>query len=573
MISTTLPQQTNTSGPFFDVILISGEKWADHPHSGIGIIARVLENEGYTVGIIEKPDWRTTTSFLKLGLPRLFFGISSGSIDSMLQNYTPLKKKRAEDPYHPFQSNIPDRATIVYAQKLRQALKSTEEGRNRKIPIVLGGVEASLRRFSHYDYWDNKIRRSILFDAKADILVYGPGEFQIIQIANRISKKQKLIGIEGTSIIVSQKEKKKVEEETENLEVLPSHEEVCTDKFRFCDMQLIFSNSKNLLQKVDNRAVIQFRMHQYTTEELDRIYNLPFTYNIPSDFPELQMAKFSIITHRGCIGECNFCAIALHQGTKIISRSKESILSEIELMSHLSDFHGYISDLGGPSANMYGMDCSNRDSCLQHCINCPILDRTHQKALDLLKESRKIPGVKKVFVRSGVRYDMIMDHEEYMKELIIHHISGHLKIAPEHFSPRVYHLMNKDNSRFSEFFRKFHQLNPDPKQGLKYYFITAHPGSTMEDAQLLRNKICKLGEKNTESIQIFTPTPMSVSTCMYYTGLNPYTKESIYVPYTYREKKDQKNILFKDRSSSTIGTQFKSQINVKKRKKKKKTKR
>ena len=458
----------------------------------------------------------------------------------MLQNYTPLKKKRAEDPYHPFKSNIPDRATIVYAQKIRQAIKQNSS-KVSSIHIVLGGVEASLRRFTHYDYWSNSLRKPIILDAKADILVYGPGEYQVVEIARRLVHKQPLWGIEGTVISFPQK---KCLVDIDNFESLPSFEEIATNKERFCDMQLQFSNSKNLLQKNGNFMVLQYRMHNYTSDELDAIFSLPYSYHIPKNFSEFQMAQFSIITHRGCIGECSFCAIALHQGTKIVSRSQKNILEEIEKMTHLDGFRGYISDLGGPSANMYGMDCSNRESCMQHCMKCPILDRSHKKALELLQKSREIPGIKKVFVRSGVRFDMIIDHDEYMRELFTHHISGQLKIAPEHFSPNICALMNKDNSRFEEFLQKFKQLNPDPKQSLKYYFITAHPGSTLKDVEFLHKKIRQLGEKSTESIQIFTPTPMSVSTCMYYTGLNPFTKEPVYVPYTYKEKKIQKNLLY-----------------------------
>ena len=540
MISTSLPKEVSSTTPFFDVILVSGEKWADHPHSGIGIISRVLEAAGFSVGIIEKPNWHTLADFTKLGMPKLFFGVSSGSIDSMLQNYTPLKKKRAEDPYHPFKSNIPDRATIVYAQKIRQAIKQNSS-KVSSIHIVLGGVEASLRRFTHYDYWSNSLRKPIILDAKADILVYGPGEYQVVEIARRLVHKQPLWGIEGTVISFPQK---KCLVDIDNFESLPSFEEIATNKERFCDMQLQFSNSKNLLQKTGNFMVLQYRMHNYTSDELDAIFSLPYSYHIPKNFSEFQMAQFSIITHRGCIGECSFCAIALHQGTKIVSRSQKNILEEIEKMTHLDGFRGYISDLGGPSANMYGMDCSNRESCMQHCMKCPFLDRSHKKALELLQKSREIPGIKKVFVRSGVRFDMIIDHDEYMRELFTHHISGQLKIAPEHFSPNICALMNKDNSRFEEFLQKFKQLNPDPKQSLKYYFITAHPGSTLKDVEFLHKKIRQLGEKSTESIQIFTPTPMSVSTCMYYTGLNPFTKEPVYVPYTYKEKKIQKNLLY-----------------------------
>ncbi|MHA1675357.1 MAG: YgiQ family radical SAM protein, partial [Promethearchaeota archaeon] len=541
--------------------LISGEYWVDHPHSGVGIIAKVLENAGYSVGIIEKPDWRSPNDFMRFGLPKLFFGITSGSIDSMLQNYTPLKKPRSKDPFKPYDSQIPDRAVIVYSQMVHRAVKLLQRKLENfhhnptsiPIPIVLGGVEASLRRFTHYDYWDNKLRKPILFDAKADILVYGPGEFQIVEIANRLLNRKDLVGISGTSVILNESQ---LSEFSDPKEFLPSYANVEQSKEAFCDMQLAFSNQNTLIQQVDHRYIIQFQQHTYTTAELDAVYKLPYSYDVPIEFPEFKMAQFSIITHRGCIGECNFCAIALHQGAKIVSRSQQNILDEITRMTQHPDFSGYIGDLGGPSANMYGMDCDNASFCLKKCISCSILNQSHQKPLDLLRATRKIPGVKKVFVRSGIRYDMVVDKDEYLQEISDHHISGSLKIAPEHFSPSVCALMNKDSSTFDRFRKKFIKMNASKNQTLKYYFITAHPGSTMEDAVFLKQKIAKLGEKNTESIQIFTPTPMSVSTCMYYTGLNPFTKTPIHIPYSFREKKDQKNILYsRDRPDSSKNAQ------------------
>ncbi len=534
----------------FDIILVCGDYWADHPHSGVGVIARILEEEGFSVGIIEKPDWRSTNDIIKFGLPKLFYGVSSGAIDSMLQNYTPLKKLRSEDPYKPFSSGIPDRAIIVYSQLIKRAQKELTKG--SFVPIILGGVEASLRRFTHYDYWSNKLRRPILFDAKADLLVYGPGEYQIRQIALRLKNKQGLENIAGTCLILKRSVDSFEKEifSGKKFEVLPSFNDVSQDNKMFCKMQMRFSNQRNLVQQVDNRVLVQYRMHNYTSEELDALYELPFSYKIPDKFKEFQMTKFSIITHRGCFGNCSFCSIALHQGTKIISRSIESITSEIKRMSKFSDFKGYISDIGGPSANMYGMDCPSAHNCEKNCIDCSILNRSHEKALELLQESRKINRIKKTFVRSGIRYDLAIDHDEYLKELSEYHISGNLKIAPEHFSPNICALMNKPNDKFDEFKEKFDQINKTLKQHLKYYFITAHPGSTMEDVHNLREKLEDLGFQNTESIQIFTPTPMSISTCMYYTGLNPYTLEPVYIPYTYNEKKKQKNLLYPSQRES-----------------------
>ncbi len=526
-----------------DIILISGEYWADHPHSGVGVIARVLSEDGYNVGIIEKPNWSSTEDFIKLGMPRLFWGITSGAIDSMLQNYTPLKRLRKDDPHKPYDSKIPDRSVIVYAQKLREAqnqlVKQSGGKKNHKAPIIIGGVEASLRRFTHYDYWDNDLRRSILLDSRADLLVYGPGEYQIKEIAYRLENGESLYNIEGTCIVESEIPK--------NLKItlLPSHEDIKNEKKEFCKMQLLLTNSRNIVQPVKNRYIIQFKQHQYTTEELDDIYNLPFSYDIPKKYKEFKMAKFSIITHRGCFGGCNFCAINLHQGNKIVSRSLSSILKEIEKMSNDPEFKGFIDDIGGASANMYGMDCKLSNTCEKNCMDCELLDKTHKTYTNLLEQSREISGVKKTFVRSGIRYDLALDADpRFLEELINHHISGYLKIAPEHLSQRVCELMNKPCERFEEFLERFKELNHNNQWILKYYFITAHPGSTIEDAKVLAQSMKKLGKKKTNKVQIFTPTPMSISACMYYTGLDPYTLKPIYVPYSYKEKKKQKRILF-----------------------------
>jgi uncharacterized radical SAM protein YgiQ len=535
-----------------DIILISGEFWADHPHSGIGVIARVLDAEGYSVGIIEKPDWNNTEDFLKFGMPKLFFGISAGAIDSMLANYTPLKKLRSNNEYNPYISGIPDRAIIVYSQKVRQAINAffKKLGKKKvKIPIIIGGVEASLRRFTHYDYWDNKLRRSILFDAKADILVYGPGEYQIREIAKRIKSNGDFKDIEGICYISNEKITDFTEKKYQgkSYEILPSHESVLKDKIAFCKMQLQFSNGKNLIQEVGDKLLIQNMMYDYSQEDLDQLYELPFTYSIPSKYHEFEMLRFSIITHRGCFGNCNFCSIALHQGDKIVSRSIDNIITEIKKMSKQPEFKGYISDIGGPSANMYGMDCENHTNCSLTCLECPKYNNSHTKLIELLKKSRQVPSVKKTFVRSGIRYDLSVDFDEYLEELCEFHISGNLKIAPEHFSPNVEKLINKNNKRFDEFKAKFEKLNETHRNDLRYYFITAHPGSTMADAEMLRKKMKQLNINNlkrTEAVQIFTPTPMSISTCMYYTGLNPFTLEEIYIPYSYSEKKEQKRILF-----------------------------
>lgn len=498
----------------FDVIIVTGEEHEDHPLSPSGVLKRVLEAKGYTVGIIEKP--QTKEDYAQLGLPKLFFAVTSGSIDSMLNNYTPLKKERLADEYS-HTKPMPDRAVIVYCNKLRESFPGCK--------LVIGGVEASLRRFTHYDYWDNHLRRSILLDSRADILIYGNGEKQIIEIADRLKQNQDLLGIAGTCIISKELPKDFVE--------LPSHEEVVNSKEQFCRAQIKFSNYINLAQKYPHQYVLQSAYPNYTTTDLDWIYSLPYTRDLrPGSL--LKMAQFTVVTHRGCFGKCNFCSIALHQGDRIISRSEQSILEEIKRITKHPQFKGTLDDLGGPSANMYGMDCAL--NCGKDCIPCK--KTAHQRLIQLLRKARAIKGVKKIFVRSGIRYDLALKEPEYVRELCQHHISGSLKIAPEHFAPEVLQLMNKSGGQFDKFISLFNSFNPDGKQSLKYYFMICHPGESKETLQLLISKAKKL--KNIEQYQIFTPTPMSISSCMYWTGLNPFTLKSIKVIYDYNTKKQMK---------------------------------
>ncbi len=515
-------------GKGFDIILVSGDPYADHPLSPVGVIARVLDAKGYRVGVIEKPDWTRDDDFLKLGRPRLFFGVTSGSIDSCLANYTPLLRRREKDEHVPYSSGKPDRAVIVYCNKIRRLFPG--------IPIVIGGIEASLRRLAHYDYWENRIRRSILLDSRADILVYGPGELQVIEIAARLSGGESLEGIPGTAIVSRQL--------PVDFEEIPSFEEVSSDPEKFIQAQRALANYRSLAQKHANRYLLQFPMPEYTSEVLDWIYGLPFSRYIPADYSELEMGKFSVVTHRGCLGRCSFCSLSLHQGDRIVSRSEESILEEIRSLTRHPDFKGYIDDLGGPTANMYGMDC--RRCQPGFCLTCQKLDRSHRRLINLLRRARQIPGVKKVFVRSGIRYDLALDSPEYVRELVEHHVSGLLKIAPEHVSPAVLRLMNKSGVPVEKFRQLFQKLSGKKKQHLKYYFMVAHPGTTMKEARELAAYIKKLsaqGEKPVEGVQIFTPTPMTRSTCMYYTGQDPETGQPVYVPRTFEEKKAQKRLI------------------------------
>ncbi len=495
----------------YDIIFITGEMYFDHPLCGVAILKRLLEKNNYKVGVIEKPT--KEEHIKKLGKPKLFFAVTSGSIDSMVRNYTPLKKLRSDDKFLNYNETVPDRTVLVYSNWIKHLFKGSI--------IVLGGTESSLRRFVHYDYWSNKLRKPILFDTRADILAFGSAEKQILEIAKRIKNKEQLTKIEGTCIIT--KDKVKAIE-------LPSFEQVEKSKEKFCDMQNLLSNNKDLIQKIDNRYVIQYKSPKYTPKDLDEYYELPFTRKAPK---ELKGFEFSVITHRGCVGSCNFCSINLMQGNRIISRSEESILKEIKNITKLKNFKGNIDDLGGPSANMYGMDC---DNCDKECLECTNLNRSNKRLINLLKKARKIKGIKKIVIRSGIRYDLASP--EYIDEIAAHHIMSTLRIAPEHVNKDVLKLMNKDYGDLNKFINNFKKT----KRKLSFYFMTAHPGSSMKEAKELAKKVKEL--KNAETVQVFTPTPMTVSTCMYYTGLDPKTKKKIYVPYTYSEKKQQKRLIF-----------------------------
>ncbi len=509
-----------------DIIIVLGELFFDHPLSGAAILKRLLEKHGYTVGIIEMP--RSEEDIKRLGKPNLFFAVSSGSIDSMVRNYTPLKKLRAHDKHLNYNETVPDRAVIVYSNWIRKNFKDSK--------IVLGGTEASLRRFTHFDYWDNKLRKSILLDTRADILAYGSAEKQILKIAERIKDGNLLQGIPGTCMLSK--------DLPSGFAELPSHEEVSTSKERFCDMQNLLSNRKDIAQKTGDRYVIQHKAPTYTSNDLDEYYGLPFTRDVPK---ALRGFQFSVVTHRGCIGDCSFCSLRLISGDKIISRSENSILDEIKELTNHPLFRGNIDDLGGPSANMYGMDCELYATCEKSCLTCPRLVRNHSKLLGLMKKARQIPGIRNIYIRSGIRYDLAP--KEYIQEVARHHTFDTLRIAPEHVSRTVLKLMNKDNGKLSEFIKEF-KFSSGGKE-LSYYFMEAHPGSSIEDAKQLAEAMKSL--KNVEDIQLFTPTPMTVSTCMYYTSLDPKTRQKIHVPYTYNEKKQLKRLLLDAISRSKKG--------------------
>jgi uncharacterized radical SAM protein YgiQ len=517
-----------TSGRDFDIILVSGEPYVDHPLSAVGVIARVLDARGYKVGVIGRPDWRGDKDFRRLGRPRLFFGITSGSMDSLLVNYSPLKRERRKDPHAPRSSGMPDRAVLVYANKVRHLFPGSV--------IVIGGIEASLRRFAHYDYWEDKVRRSLLLDSRADILVYGPGEKQAIEIAARLARGEDLAGVPGTCVVRR--------EIPAGFEVIPSFEEVGGDPGKFCEAQRRLSIRRHLAQPHAGRFVLQFPAPVTTSEDLDWVYGLMYSREIPEDFPEFAMAQFSVVTHRGCVGDCSFCSLGLHQGDRIVSRSEASLLGEIRRLTRRPDFKGYVDDLGGPTANMYGMDCAACED--RACLKCRRLDLSHRRLTALLKKARAVPGVKRVFVRSGIRYDLAMSSPEYLEELCRYHVSGQLKIAPEHVSGKVLDLMNKGRQPLDEFRRLFRKLSKERPQGLKCYFMVGHPGTSAAEARELAAYVTRLkrdGANPVEGVQVFTPTPMTRSTCMYHTGMDPVTGEAVYVPRSYREKKDQKKML------------------------------
>ncbi len=493
----------------YDVIFVTGEKYFDHPLCGVAILKRILEKNGFYVGVIEKPQKHSDIKVL--GVPNLFFAVSSGAIDSMVRNYTPLKKKRDLD-------YVPDRAVTVYSNWIKRHFK--------KAKIIIGGTEASLRRFVHYDYWENRLRKPIIFDSRADLIAFGNAEKQIVEIAKKIENNQDLFGIPGTCVV-----SKKI---PENFVETPSFEELLNSKEAFCDMHNLLSNQKNIAQKIDSRYIIQFKSPKYATEDIDEYYELPFTREAPE---EMEGFRFSVVTHRGCIGECNFCSIRLTQGNKIISRSIDSIIREINRITKMPHFKGYIDNLAGPSAEMFGMDCQKCDGS---CIDCINLDRSNKQYISLLKKASDIKDVKKVFIKTGIRFDLC--NTQLIKQIANEHVSGQLRIAPEHVNKNVLKLMNKHKGDYKDFVKKFRKYNK--RDRIVYYFMTAHPGSGIKEAKELAKELKDTSFK--EDVQIFTPTPLSTSTCMYYTGQDPASRKEIYVPYTYKEKKIQKRILFKD---------------------------
>jgi uncharacterized radical SAM protein YgiQ len=541
-----------------DVILVSGDAYIDSPFIGVATVGRMLEKLGYKVGIIGQPDVQSDTDIKRLGEPRLYWGVSGGSIDSMVANYTATKKFRNSDDYTPGGKNTkrPDRAVLVYTNLIRKNFKNT-------VPVVLGGIEASLRRVTHYDYWSNKLRKPILFDSKADILIYGMGEQAIRDLTQALDKGNEWKDIRGVCYISK--------EPVESYHQLPSHQECLDNKEKYIDLfDLFYDNNdpiaaKGLCQKVDTRYSIQNPPCDYLSEpEMDEVSALPFTRELhPYHRPEgkvkcLETIKFSIMTHQGCWGECNFCAIGVHQGRTIRTRSEKSIVKEANQFKEYKDFKGIISDLGGPTANMYGYECNKKlklGTCdHQRCVDsrhlCSSMKPDHTRVIGMMKQVRNIDGIKKAFVASGIRYDLINEDKRkgysYLKELVEHHISGQMKVAPEHTQQHVLDLMGKPGKQtLIDFKRLYDKLNKDmgKKQYLTYYLIAAHPGCEEKDMHELKRFTTQELKMNPEQAQVFTPTPGTYSAVMYYTEMDPVTRKKIFVEKDIHRKEKQKAIV------------------------------
>lgn len=541
-----------------DFVLITGDAYIDHSSFGSAIISRVLERFGYKVGIIAQPDWNKLDDFKRLGKPRLGFLINSGNIDSMVNHYTSFKKRRSTDAYSPggVAGKRPDRAVIVYANKVREAYKDS--------PIIIGGIEASLRRLSHYDYWSDKVRRSILLDSGADLLVYGMGEKQIVEIADSLNSG---LAIQDITYIKGTVYKTKDKDIAYDPIILPSYDEVCASKLKYCKSFKIQHentdaiNGKTLIEQYDNIYVVQNSPAEpLTMQELDDVYDLDYEmtyhpmYEKDGGIPALNEIKFSITSVRGCFGGCSFCALNFHQGRTIQSRSHESVIHEVEKMSKDKQFKGYVHDVGGPTANFRRKSC---DKQLEHgvcknkqCLSpkkCNNLIVDQSDYVQLLRKLRKLPKIKKVFVRSGIRYDYAIydKNDDFIKELVKHHVSGQLRTAPEHVSNDVLELMGKPPIEvYNKFVEKFYKEND--KLGLRQYivpyFISSHPGCTLNDAIKLAEYIRDMGFMP-EQVQDFYPTPGTLSTCMYYTEMNPLTGKKVYVPKSVEDKKMQRALM------------------------------
>ena len=607
-LPTTKADMLDRDWHWYDFLLVTGDAYVDHPSFGVAVIGRLLESRGFRVAVLAQPGWKNAEAFTSLGRPRLAVMISAGNLDSMVAHYTASKKKRNQDFYSPGKAigKRPDRASIVYSNRAREAFGSD-------MPIILGGLEASLRRFAHYDYWDNKVRRGILFDAAADMLVYGMGERAVIDIAARLKKGEpinRMRDIPGTAFIVSDLDSdtpsmsakggqgqtdldtlsrnsdagaevensqatpsKTVSAQAistpilKNAAMCPSFEEVKADRYKYADATKL---QYELHDAISGRILIQPHEHRYLvvmppqmpldTEMLDKVAELPYLrayhpdYDSEGGVPALDEVRFSIIHNRGCFGACNFCSLAWHQGRMVTSRSHASVLKEAELLTHHEDFKGYIHDVGGPTAQFRTASCDvqkDKGMCTSRkCLTptpCKKLKVDHSDYLALLRKIRNMPKIKKVFVRSGIRFDYMMADPDttFFRELVAHHISGQLKVAPEHCVDHILDYMGKPHievyRRFMDLYAKFNQ-SEGKNQFLVPYLMSSHPGSTLSDAVELAEFLHREGARP-EQVQDFYPTPGTISTCMYFTGIDPFTKRPVYVARTPHEKELQRALL------------------------------
>jgi len=541
-----------------DFILITGDSYVDHPSFGIAIISRVLEANGYTVGIIAQPDWRNENDFKKLGVPKYAFLVTSGNIDSMVAHYTAARRKRSDDAYTAGgkAGKRPDRAVIVYCQCIRKIFGD--------IPLMIGGLEASLRRFAHYDYWDDKVRPSVLVDSGADILMYGMSEHQIVEIADGLrdgKKVDELTDIRGICYLTDPVNTPIGSAECPDFTQVSENKKAYAKACRIQYDQQDEVYGKTVVQRHGRKMLVQTPpSYSLTTEEMDFVYSLPYTrayhpiYEKDGGVPGIEEVEFSITHNRGCFGNCNFCSIALHQGRKISKRSEGSILKEAELLTKMPGFKGYIHDVGGPTANFRNPSCSKQlktGLCKgKKCLApepCKALEVDHTEYLHILRKLRAVKGVKRVFIRSGIRYDYLIkdENDEFMKELIKYHVSGQLKVAPEHCSSVVLDKMGKPHiEAYRKFQDKFYSITKGmgKEQYLIPYLMSSHPGSTLKEAIELA-LFLKENKIRPEQVQDFYPTPGTISTCMFYTGLDPYTMEEVYVPKTPDEKAMQRALL------------------------------
>lgn len=538
-----------------DVVFVTGDAYIDHPSFAMSILGRVLEAAGYRVGIVSQPDWQSCEAWQTFGRPRLFFAISAGNMDSMINHYTANKKVRNDDAYSPG-GKIglrPDRATLAYCQRARQAYKG--------VPVIAGGVEASLRRLAHYDYWSDKVRRSILLDSKADLVAFGMGENSIVEMARRLEAGETvkdLRDMRGVAYALGASEAP-----PEDALVLPSFDDVSTDKVAFSLATRMIHNETNplnarrLVQMHGNQAIVcNVPSLPISQEAMDRIYGLPYTRRPHPSYteaiPAYNMIKNSVTIMRGCFGGCTFCSITAHQGRIIQSRSKESVLSEIRQMTTEKDFKGIVSDIGGPTANMYHMRCTKPDveaMCRrQSCVHpkvCKLLGVDHTPVIQLMREARELPGIKKVLVASGIRMDLARKSPEYIQELTQHHVGGHLKVAPEHVDPDVLYKMRKPaNDDFEFFTEQFREASTaaGKKQYIIPYFIASHPGSSIESMIQLAVFLKRNGYKP-DQVQDFIPAPLDVATSMYYTGLDPFTLKEVHIARALRDRKSQRAMM------------------------------